>query len=98
MPAPTRMIVVASLGFLSLSLCSCKTLYSDMYSYRPNRFVPSKEKGPELPPADKPRLGGEADAALGGAVPGGDAGLPGVPGLVPAADPAAPALPGIPGL
>lgn len=99
MAESTRTIVAAGLGLVSLVLCGCKNIYSDTYSYRPNRFVPPKEKAPELPPVDKGRAGGEAGGVPGGpAVPGGDAGLPGIPGLVPAGDAAAPALPGIPGL
>ena len=99
MPESTRTTLLASLLLFSLALCGCRSIYSDTYSYRRNRFQKDKEKVPQLPPAGKTAPGGDAGGIPGGdAIPGAEGALPGVPGLVPAADPAAPALPAIPGL
>ena len=56
MSRPARLIFPASVLACSLILSGCGTIYDDMYSQRPNHFVPEKEKPVEptvvLPPEE----------------------------------------------
>lgn len=65
----------------------CKTLYTDVYSPRGNRFVPPKEKKIELPEEKKPAAPAPVQATpVPGLLPEGGA----VPGLLPDAGMMAP--------
>ena len=85
MSRPARLIFPTTILALALTLAGCKTLYSDTYSPRRNRFKPlppKMEKVDEAPPISD-------DAALAPLTPAAPAPL-GLPEAAPA-----PAIPGL---
>ena len=94
-----RTLTITAGALAVLGFGSCKTVYSDTFSYRKNYFKAPVVKEPEIKVPVVPIIP-DAGAPAGGLPPAGGA-IPGVPapdaGGIPGIPGAAPAVPGVPG-
>ena len=80
---PSRTTLLATVAALSVfGFSACKTVYSDTFSYRKNKFqAPVPKKTAITPPPTGPNLleGAMPNGGLPGEMPGGIPGMPGAP-------------------